>query len=50
MKLFRETDRMSRVLIIGAGGMLGHKLCQWLPTQGWDVMATARKEAAFYQR
>lgn len=41
---------MTRVLIIGAGGMLGHKLCQWLPTDGWDVTATARKDAAFYAR
>ena len=30
--------------------MLGHKLCQWLPTEGWEVTATARKDAAFYQR
>ncbi|MCP4376931.1 MAG: SDR family NAD(P)-dependent oxidoreductase, partial [bacterium] len=41
---------MARVLVLGAGGMLGHKLCQMLPQMGFEVVATARKPAEFYQR
>ena len=40
---------MSRVLVLGAGGMLGHKLCRMLPQMGFEVAATARKPAEFYQ-
>jgi len=39
---------MTRVLVLGAGGMLGHKLCQMLPLMGFEVAATARKPAEFY--
>lgn len=31
-----------RTLILGATGMLGHKLCQLLPTMGLEVVATLR--------
>ena len=40
---------MIRVLVLGAGGMLGHKLCQMLPQMDFEVAATARKPAEFYQ-
>ena len=40
---------MTRVLVLGAGGMLGHKLCQMLPRMGFEVAATARKPVEFYQ-
>lgn len=40
---------MTRILILGAGGMLGHKLMQlWLPK--YDVIGTVRKPAAAYER
>ncbi|MDP6044595.1 MAG: SDR family oxidoreductase [Phycisphaerae bacterium] len=39
---------MSRVLVLGAGGMLGHKLCQMLPPMGFEVGATVRKSVEFY--
>jgi dTDP-4-dehydrorhamnose reductase len=39
---------MTRVLVLGAGGMLGHKLCQMLPRMDFEVVATARKPAEFY--
>ncbi len=39
---------MTRVLVLGAAGMLGHKLCQILPQQGLDVAATVRGDAAAY--
>jgi len=34
---------MTRVLVLGGGGMLGHKLCQLLPAQGFEVTATLRR-------
>ena len=40
---------MTRVLVLGAGGMLGHKLCQMLPRMDFEVAATVRKPAEFYQ-
>lgn len=40
---------MKKVLIIGAAGMLGHKLCQLLPEMGYSVAATVRKSADDYQ-
>ena len=36
---------MSRILVLGAGGMLGHKLCQLLPRRGHEVIGTIRKQA-----
>src|SRR5690242_2646661 len=33
---------MSRLLVVGAGGMLGHKLCQELPRRGHEVVGTLR--------
>lgn len=32
-----------RVLVLGASGMLGHKLCQELPKYGYQVSATVRR-------
>jgi dTDP-4-dehydrorhamnose reductase len=32
-----------RILILGATGMLGHKLCQLLPRDGFDVVGTVRR-------
>jgi dTDP-4-dehydrorhamnose reductase len=39
---------MARVMVVGAGGMLGHKLCQRL--QGHEIVGTVRREAAEYER
>jgi len=39
---------MNRVMVLGAGGMMGHKLCQLFPEMGFEVTATARKPAEFY--
>ncbi len=36
---------MSRVLILGASGMLGHKLCHLMPGYGHQVFGTVRKNA-----
>lgn len=36
---------MSRVLVLGASGMLGHKLCQELPKRGHEVDGTLRRPA-----
>ena len=44
----RNTDK-KRILILGAGGMLGHKLCQ-LYRQGYDVYYTARADFESYQK
>jgi len=33
---------MSRVLVLGAGGMLGHKICQHLSQRGHDLVGAAR--------
>lgn len=41
---------MTRVLVIGGNGMLGHKLCQRLPDQGCEVVATIRRSAEFAAR
>ncbi len=35
---------MSKLLILGAAGMLGHKLCQYLPAHGHDVIGVIRKD------
>ena len=40
---------MTKILVLGAGGMLGHKLCQMLPQMGFEVAATARKPVEFYK-
>ena len=37
-------NKISKVLILGAGGMLGHKLCQELPKLGYSVTGTLRKK------
>lgn len=34
---------MSRILVLGAGGMLGHKLCQELPKRGHEVVGLVRR-------
>lgn len=39
---------MKKVLVLGAAGMLGHKLCQRLPTEGYEVIATLRQPAVRY--
>lgn len=39
---------MQNVLIIGATGMLGHKLCQRLPQMGFKVSGTVRNDASAY--
>jgi dTDP-4-dehydrorhamnose reductase len=39
---------MKKVLVLGAGGMLGHKLCQCL--EGHEIIGTVRKDADFYRR
>lgn len=33
---------MTKILVLGATGMLGHKLCQHLPRMGMDVTGTTR--------
>ncbi len=37
---------MSKVLVLGGSGMLGHKLCQFLPLNGHAVLATIRSSDA----
>ena len=37
-----------KVLILGAGGMLGHKACQCL--NGYEVFGTVRKDVDYYQK
>lgn len=32
-----------RILVLGSGGMLGHKACELLPKQGFEVFAAFRK-------
>ena len=39
---------MTKILILGAAGMLGHKLCQRLPEQGYEVVATVRQPRERY--
>lgn len=39
---------MTKVLILGASGMLGHKLCQRLPGKGHEVVATVRQPRQRY--
>lgn len=50
-RLIKEMDK--RILVLGGGGMLGHKVCELLPAQGFDVYAAFRKlpaePAACYQ-
>ena len=41
---------MTKILVLGGGGMLGHKLCQLLPPAGVEVAATVRRDAAAYRR
>lgn len=38
---------MTRVLVLGGSGMLGHMLCRQLPRRGFAVSATLRRDAAF---
>jgi dTDP-4-dehydrorhamnose reductase len=40
---------MSRILILGGGGMLGHKLCHELSGDGHEVFATVRDKANSYR-
>lgn len=39
-----------RILILGAGGLLGHKLCQLLSKEHYDVYGTFHQSATFYRR
>lgn len=39
---------MSRVLVLGAGGMLGHKLCQCLSEH--EIVGTVKKDTGFYDK
>jgi dTDP-4-dehydrorhamnose reductase len=39
---------MSKVLVLGAGGMLGHKLCQCLSEH--EVVGTVKKNTEFYHK
>ena len=39
---------MSRVLVLGAGGMLGHKLCQCLSEH--EIIGTVKKDTGFYDK
>jgi dTDP-4-dehydrorhamnose reductase len=39
---------MGKILVLGAGGMLGHKLCQRLGGQEHDVVGVTRQPAAAY--
>lgn len=41
---------MSKIIILGAGGMLGHKLCQQLSAQGREIVATLRSGAGLVDR
>ena len=43
-----NAEIMSRVLVLGAGGMLGHKLCQCLSEH--EVVGTVKKNAGFYDK
>ena len=40
---------MSRVLVLGAGGMLGHKLCQCLSAEH-EIIGTVKKDKGFYNK
>jgi dTDP-4-dehydrorhamnose reductase len=37
------------ILILGAGGLLGHKLCQLLPQEYYSIYASVRQPKAIYQ-
>jgi dTDP-4-dehydrorhamnose reductase len=39
---------MSKVLVLGAGGMLGHKLCQRLSEH--EIVGTVKKDVEFYNK
>lgn len=39
---------MSKVLVLGAGGMLGHKLCQCLSEH--EIIGTVKKDTEFYNK
>ena len=39
-----------KILILGAGGMLGHKLCQDLPKLGYSVTGTIRRAKSYYDQ
>jgi dTDP-4-dehydrorhamnose reductase len=39
---------LKKILVLGAAGMLGHKLCQCLPAEGCDVVATVRQDVNRY--
>lgn len=42
---------MHRIMVLGAGGMLGHKLCQVLgPREECEVIGTVRRDAGDYAR
>lgn len=36
---------MKKILVLGATGMLGHKLCQRLPLHGFEVVGTVRQNS-----
>ncbi len=39
-----------KILVIGAGGMIGHKMFQILKKQGHQVFATIRQKKSFYKK
>ncbi len=41
---------MNRILVLGAAGMLGHKLCQLLPGCGYKVTGAVRRDAMLLRR
>jgi len=41
---------LKRVVVLGAGGMLAHKLCADLPARGFDILAVFRQPAERYAR
>ena len=41
---------MSKVMVLGAGGMLGHKLCQEFAAEGREVVATLRGNTGLADR
>ena len=43
-------NKISKILILGAGGMLGHKLCQELPKLGYSVTGTLRRKKSYYEQ
>jgi dTDP-4-dehydrorhamnose reductase len=45
-----KVNKTERILIIGGGGTLGHKLWQFLPTKFPDTYVSIRKTKAYYEK